>query len=243
MATEATTNGSSSANDGLTPAERMMQEATAAEEAAASHKATVEDVVDEETLAHPPPSVQRPAEAAEPSSSAGAAAGKAAGKQPAKLDTTSEDMFPSLGAPKSKGAGAAPSMWSKKPAAVGKAANGINGQASSGAAASSRASTPASGVVTPSSAAPSQRGPAQMSIPGRYSEQITLEPSMMVPRNQLKKSVPDILRDINKRSKANVEMKSGPQGRAIFEGTGPVDAVRAALKETASQLCSRVSDT
>ena len=79
-----------------------------------------------------------------------------------------------------------------------------------------------------------------MSLPGRYSEQIQLHPSMMTPRNQLKKPVADILRDINKRSKANVEMKAGPGGAVVFEGTGPVDAVRVALKEVATQLCSKV---
>jgi hypothetical protein len=79
-----------------------------------------------------------------------------------------------------------------------------------------------------------------MSLPGRYSEQIQLHPSMMTPRNQLKKPVSDILRDINKRSKANVEMKAGPGGVVVFEGTGPVDAVRVALKDVATQLCSKV---
>lgn len=64
---------------------------------------------------------------------------------------------------------------------------------------------------------------------------------MMTPRSQLKKPVNDILRDINKRSKATVEMKAGgPGGVVVFEGSGPVDAVRVALKEVATQLCSKV---
>jgi hypothetical protein len=80
-----------------------------------------------------------------------------------------------------------------------------------------------------------------MSLPGRYSEQIQLHPSVMTPRKDLKKPVAEILREINKRSKANVEMKSGPGGVIVFEGTGPVDAVRIALKEVANQLCAKVS--
>jgi hypothetical protein len=133
-------------------------------------------------------------------------------------------------------------MWSKKPAAVGKAANGVPNGNTNGSAAASRASAPVSGIVTPNSGAQSQRGPTpQMSLPGRYSEQIQLHPSMMTPRNQLKKPVAEVLRDINKRSKATVEMKSGPGGVIVFEGSGPVDAVRIALKEVANQLCAKVS--
>jgi hypothetical protein len=157
---------------------------------------------------------------------------KAAGKQPArerenKLDTQSEELFPALGGPKAA-APAAPSMWSRKPAAVGKAPNGSsNGLniplASNG---SSRASTPASGIQTPGSAVPSQRGQPQMSLPGRQSEQIVLHPSMLKSRDQLKKPVSEVIREINKRSKAKVEMKNGPNGTLVFEGTGPTDLRR-----------------
>jgi polyribonucleotide nucleotidyltransferase len=169
---------------------------------------------------------------------------KAAGKQPArerenKLDTQSEELFPALGGPKAA-APAAPSMWSRKPAAVGKAPNGAsNGLniplASNG---TSRASTPNSGVQTPGSAVPSQRGQPQMSLPGRQSESIVLYPNMLKSRDQLKKPVSEVIRDINKRSKAKVEMKSGPNGGLLFEGTGPTDAVRVALKEVANQICA-----
>ena len=262
MAEDTTANGSGSATGGTSAAERLMQQHAAEEHA---HQPTVEDAVDEDALLHPPPSgtgttslpistdpsrVATPA--AEPTMSS-----KAAGKQPTReqpqsappskpgLDTQSEDAFPSLGGPKVQTSASNPTPWSKKPAAVGKAAGGMaNGltNGSNGASnRSSRASTPLSGIVTPSTTAPSQRGPTpQMSLPGRYSEQIQLHPSMMTPRSQLKKPVTDTLRDINKRSKANVEMKAGPGGVVVFEGTGPVDAVRVALKEVATQLCSKV---
>ena len=101
---------------------------------------------------------------------------------------------------------------------------------------SSRTSTPLSGMLTPGSTAPSQR--SAVNLPGRQSEQIVLDPSMLKKRDQLKKPVSEILRDINKRSKAKVEMKSGPGGMLVFEGTGPTDAVRVALKEAASQICA-----
>ena len=258
MATDTAANGSSAGNDGMSAAKRLMKQ-----HAAEDHKVTVEDVQDEEYTLHPPPPGAAslpistdPSRVATPSGEAMMSA-KAAGKQPVReppqttapskpaLDTQSEDAFPALGAPKAQPAAAAPTPWSRKPAAVGKAANGMSNGVTNGNTApstlSSGTSTPLSGIVTPSTTAPSQRGPTpQMSLPGRYSEQIQLHPSRMTPRNQLKKPVSDILRDINKRSKANVEMKAGPGGVVVFEGTGPVDAVRVALKEVATQLCSKV---
>lgn len=265
MANEAPMNGSSNAVDGLSAAEKLMQQHAAEE--AESHKPTVEEVEDEAFVGslHPHPGQGNaslpistdPSRNATPSAEP-TMSSKAAGKQPmreqtqaaapskpAALDTNSEDAFPALGPPKVLPNAPAPTPWSRKPASVGKATNGTSNGVTNGSTASSRrtsgASTPISGIVTPSTTAASQRGPTpQMSLPGRYSEQIQLHPSMMTPRNQLKKPVTDILRDINKRSKANVEMKSGPGGVVVFEGTGPVDAVRVALKEVATQLCSKV---
>lgn len=225
--------------DGMSAAERLQKEHDARE----AHQVTIEDVPDEDAVAHPPPSATV---SAEPSLSANAAGKQPVREQPAaagankpRLDTKSEEAFPALGAPKQ----AAPSAWSRKPAAVAKATNGtpngkVNGHATAPSIPSG-ASTPVSGLITPSSTVPSVRGP-QVSLPGRYSEQIQLHQDMMMPRTQLKKPLSDILRDINKRSKAKVEMKSGAGNVMVFEGTGPVDAVRVALKEVANQLCSRV---
>lgn len=71
-------------------------------------------------------------------------------------------------------------------------------------------------------------------------EQLRLAPSQMLPRNQLKKPLRDILRDISKRSKANVDMRGGPGGSIIFEGKGSVNSVREALKDVAQQVGSKV---
>ena len=262
MATESAANGSSAGTEGMSAAERLMKQHAEKE---SGHQPTVEDAVDEEYTLHPPPSgaaslpISTDASRVATPSAEPAMSAKAAGKQPVRdkpqpaapapskpgLDTQSEAAFPALGGPKTQPAAAAPSPWSKKPAAVGRAANGMsNGMANGNTAPSTLSSghsTPMSGLVTPSSTAPSQRGPVpQMSLPGRYSEQIQLHPSHMTPRSQLKKPVLDILRDINKRSKAHVEMKAGQGGLVVFEGTGPVEAVRVALKEVATQLCSKV---
>ena len=79
-----------------------------------------------------------------------------------------------------------------------------------------------------------------MSLPGQHAERVQFAPSQLTPRSELKKPVQDTLRDINKRSKARVTMSTGPGGMIIFEGTGPVEAVRHALKQVAQELGSKV---
>ena len=260
MTSEVIANGSASASEGLTPAQKLMEKHAADE----AHRPSVEDVVDEDDIAHPPPSAT--VQSSVPNSAASSIpptpmGEKAAGKQKAQdpeaipvkksnanapLNTQSEELFPALGSgPKPRAPVSVPPAWGRKPASV--TTNGVNGVANGLASinASSRASTLASGMVTPSSYAPStagQRGPnlQTLSLPGKYTERIQFAPSQLLPRNQLKKPVGDVLRDINRRSKANVEYKSGPGGNIIFEGHGPVDAVRQALKEVANELGSKV---
>lgn len=74
-------------------------------------------------------------------------------------------------------------------------------------------------------------------------EQLRLAPSQMQPRAQLKKPLKDILRDISRKSKSNVEMRGGPGGSIIFEGKGSVESVRQALREVAQQVGSKVCDS
>ncbi|PIB02509.1 Vigilin 1 [Cercospora beticola] len=237
-----TANGSASgstAQDGMSAAERLMH----------AHKVTIEDAADEDlpsTASTAAPPATGTTSASHDGTVSSGNGSKSAGKQPVReapaanapraptLDTQSEELFPSLGAPKGPSAGT--SMWSNKPAAVGKA-NGTSNGTGYGRAANVpvRTMNATPGIVN----AGAGRGPAQVNLPGRNSEQVLIPTHLMTPRAQLKKPVADILRDINKRSKATVEMKSGPGGNYIIEGTGPTDAVRLALKEVASQLCSK----
>ena len=263
MIAESTTNGESSvAPCSLTAAEKLRKK----HEAEATHHPTVEDVVDEEDLAHPPPStgnLPRPTfttDAATDSIST-----KAMGKQKppeevpttsatakmkeiGSLDTQSEELFPALGSgPKATTPTQASLAWGvKKPSAVNNGLNGTNGSIHLPSVTSSRASTPTSGILTPASSAPSVRpssrpmtAPQQMSLPGKHSERIQFAPSQILPRSQLKKPLQDTLRDINKKSKAKVEMKTGANGTLIFEGRGPVDATRQALKDLAKEVGSK----
>ena len=231
-------------------------------EAHASHSPMIEEVVDEEDIQHPPPSMQAAAKPdLEPTNNvplevlSEKAAGKrkadpeptaipAKPKAPAPLNTQSEEAFPALGSgPKPSTQVPAPMAWgAKKPSAVNNVTNGTNGHVPS--VTSSRASTPTSGILTPSTANtnPQARGmsmPHHMPIPGRNSEQIQFAPSQLLPRNQLKKPLQEVLRSINKSSKANVEMKTGPNGNIVFRGTGPVDATRQALKDLAKEVGSK----
>jgi hypothetical protein len=196
MASEAV---ASSAADGLSPAQRLMQEH-------ADHHVTVEDVPDEEDAAHPPPSADD---------------APAASKKPA-LNMSSEEAFPALGPVKPRAQASIAPTWGKKPASV--TSNGVNGNDAS------------------ASSAPAGRGPAlpSMSIPGKHTERISLASHQVAPRGELKKPINEIVRDINRRSKANLEYKQAP-GALIFEATGSVEAVRQALKEVANEVGSKVS--
>lgn len=248
----------------LTAAERLQQK----HEADAAHRPMIEDAVDEEDIAHPPPSMNLahesetthdPVEQTQPMSE------KAAGKQKARdepteisakskpngvasFDAQDQEAFPALGSgPKAPAPVPAAMAWgAKKPSSLHAGVNGVNGNASFSSLSSSRASTPTSGLMTPASnnasRGPQTRGlsmPQQMPMPGRASERIQFAPSQLLPRDQLKKPLHDVLRSINKGSKAKVEMKSGPNGNIIFEGTGPVDAARQALKDLAKEVGSK----
>lgn len=189
-----------------------------------AHKVTVEDVIDEEDLKHPPPSSvvnkqpgPAPAAVSEsfaPAESAASPAPKPGTKKGPALDVQSEELFPALGSGPKPAVSAAASWGAKKPSAAATVAN----------------SMPARPMDLP----------RVMSLPGKHMEQLRLAPSQMLPRGQLKKPLRDILRDISRRSKANVDMRGGPGGSIIFEGKGSVDAVRQALREVAQQVGSKV---
>ena len=235
------TNGGSSDVEALTPAQKLLAKHTADE----VHQPHVEDVIDEEDLPHPPPSSTGP-DTSEPDTVSGAtrsisevAKGKQkvqdADDQSAKLNTESEEAFPALGPPKGRPTVPVAQTWAKKPAIVSLNGNksAINGKTPSSTTSSSP-STPAS-AINGSTALPG------VALPGRHVERITFAPNQIKPPLQMKKTIPQVLLEINQKSKAKVTMKEGVGGVRIFEGTGPVDAVRQALREIANQIGSKVS--
>jgi hypothetical protein len=255
----ATDTAASSANTGethLSAAQKLMQK-----HADEAHKTTIEDVPDEEDLKHG--EIPKSTSILEPTNDEGTStptwaqpvSAKAAGKQKAQevpskgngpsLDTQSHDLFPELGgAPKSQNGPTVSSIWSaKKPAAAN--STGSNGKTNglSPSNGTSRASTPTSGAATPTSAAHSTapRGPPNMmAIPGRHTERIQLAPSQLLLRSQMKKPLADVLKDVNKRSKATITMTTGQGGAFWFTAVGPIDACRQALKDLVEQIGSKV---
>ncbi|KAF4122816.1 KH domain [Geosmithia morbida] len=142
-----------------------------------------------------------------------------------QLDTQSHELFPELGASKGKSANVAP-VWGAKSAG---ATNGGSAAASSGA------STPAAATPPPQAAKPS------MFIPGRNLESVLIEPQHILPRGQLKKPIPDVIKDINRRSRANLTMSTASNGRLKFDASGPPENAQQALKDLIQQIGIKTS--
>ncbi|GAP86810.1 putative RNA binding effector protein Scp160 [Rosellinia necatrix] len=156
---------------------------------------------------------------------------KTAGKQPAEssaaLDTQSHEAFPELGVPKATGPKTNyPPIW----AGAKGGANGNANGASWSANGTPLASTPTSGVATPTGV------PPPMAIPGRNVETIMLHSSSILPRAQLKRPIPDTIKDINRKSRAVITMATGPGGHLKFEASGPQDKAQQALRDLVSQI-------
>ena len=222
-----------------------------------SHNPTIEEVEDEEDRLHPPPSsLAKEPTPAEPEQQPPVSE-KARGKKKAEdtdenqdvqaekpkaapkaqvPNTMDEESFPALGSgPKPRTGGTAPAAaWGfQKPASLANNINGINGNKNVSIGPGSRSSTPNSQarIVT---------------MPGRHKDSIAFAPSQMLPRTQLKKPINDLLRDINKRSKATIEMKQRHNENGttshVFEGSGPsLEVVREALQDIAKQVGAKVS--
>lgn len=233
----------------------------------ASHHVTLSDASDEDLVRAPPPDLYKPQTDSlqGPASTEELLLPKAVEEQekgnegrPLKdleakprpiFDPQSEDAFPALGAgPKPQvGKNVATAWGSKKHTSVANGhLNAINGSGPLSNATSSRASAPASGIAPASinaSATSQSRGLSipRMTMPGKHNERIQFSPSQLLPRDQLKKPLTDIVRAINKRSKAVLQYKLGPSGTLSFEATGPPEATRQALIDVAKEVGSTVS--
>ncbi|KFY92966.1 hypothetical protein V498_04636 [Pseudogymnoascus sp. VKM F-4517 (FW-2822)] len=231
----------------LSAAQKLMQKHEA-------HNPTIEDVVDEEDVikhGEAPKStsvleavddVQEAVPTWAPTVSAKAAGKQKATEEPAKekagLDTRSHELFPELGGGKAQSAPSVASIWSgKKPAVVSD--TGLNG--TNGSTPHENGSGPTSGAATPTSASTPSGGPGNFSIPGRHSERISLAPNQLLPRNQMKRPLADVLKDINRKSKATVTVTTGNAGLLWFSAVGPQDACRQALKDVVEQIGAKQS--
>ncbi|KAI1100931.1 putative RNA binding effector protein Scp160 [Jackrogersella minutella] len=192
------------------------------------HHVTVEDVPDEELKS--PSASDNP----EKSSWGQTPSAKAAGKQPLKesgpLDTQSHEAFPELGVPKTTASKSNISpIW-----------GGANGKANGTSWSTNGTpgnSTPPSGVSTPTGV------PPPVSIPGRNVETFLLESRHVLPRTQLKRPLQDILKDINRKSRAVISLAPAPSGYFKFEATGPQDKAQQALRDLVQQIGIKTSIT
>ena len=221
-------------------------------EAAEARNPTVEEVVDEEDLQHPPPSAHTSLPANNGHLSEEVAGKQRADTPPRKatgIDIQSEELFPSLGGgPKPHAAPAAAPAWgAKKPPPNSRpGANGISNIVSSVQSASSpissHASTPASGILPPALSGAinhtqsSRKGPMQMAMPGKHTDSITLVPAQM----DRSKPIQSFLDKLNKKSRAAVTRHTARDGSSIvFEGSGPKKDVSEALRTIARELCAK----
>lgn len=244
----ATTNGQSATNgdSGVSSAQKLMQQHDE------GHQPVVEEVIDEDDLKHgEQPKSSAILESTDETSAVPTwtqpMSSKAAGKQKAQetmpkqnakpLDIQSNELFPELGgAPKAQTQKDVPT-WGAKFSGAGAAP--VNGKSNDlpPSTTASKGSTPASGTATPTGTA---RAPGGISIPGRHTERIIMEPAHILPRTAMKKPLADVLKEINKKSKANVSMQTGQGGNTHFTATGPIDATRQALNDLVKQIGSKV---
>lgn len=241
--TSAMANGhsdSNGTNGELTPAQKLMQKHAAED----PHQPSIEDIPDEDDLKKGPvPSSTSVLEGMDDTSEAPQWAPtmstKAAGKQKeqsaqsskASLDTQSHELFPTLGGA-SNGPTAAP-IWGAKKGGTTNGTAPTNGSSNS---------PNTSGVATPTSTAPQSlpRSGPTIVIPGQHTERVRLAPNQMLPRKEMKKPLADIVKEVDKKSKAKVTMSTGSEGVYFFNAVGPSDACRNAIRDIVAQVGSKV---
>ncbi|KAL1857008.1 hypothetical protein VTK73DRAFT_8150 [Phialemonium thermophilum] len=204
------------------------------------HRTTIEEVPDEDLTPHRVPvDISKVVDAKQSPTEAGSTkppssqASQGPSIPPVRLDTQSHELFPELGGPKPKASSGVAPIWSAKTSTNGRPNGSI---ATNG---TPRTSAPTSGVSTPTSSG--RQGPPSLSIPGRNVETLYLEPQHVLPRQQLKRPLPDIIKDLNRRSRANIGMSTLGSGRLKFEATGPPDVAQQALKDLVQQIGTRQS--
>jgi hypothetical protein len=249
-----TTNGSSgSVGDAPSAAAALMKR----HDEDLAHKASIEEVEDEEDVIHPATHKTTPGPAiqdfdgASPPSWVQQQSEKAAGKQkaedsgasssnkenakpaPKPLDLSSDAAFPSLGGSK-PAAAAASSMWGNgKPASV--KSNGIsNGHAPLLSESASSRNPTQTGTHRPGS---------QLQFPGKAqaTETIALRNTEMTPRNQLRKPLPEIIKEIQKATNTSIQAVQKGDGTTHFIAKGTTDAARRALRDLGKQLSAKVN--
>ncbi|PHH52442.1 Protein SCP160 [Ceratocystis fimbriata CBS 114723] len=103
------------------------------------------------------------------------------------------------------------------------------------------ATDPASVTTSATDAGPARTSAPAVTIPGRNVEQVTVHPQDILPREKLRRPIPDVIKDINRKSRANISMFSLPGGKIRFEATGPQDVAQQALKDLVQQIGTKTT--
>ena len=148
----------------------------------------------------------------------------ASGKEDKPLDTKSEALFPGLGgAPKAY----TTPVWAKKATSNGN-------------------STPTNGSSAPRSSAPptgNSRASGAQSLAGQVTGTVYTFGPKDLPRSATRKPLPEVLRDINKKYRANLSQTTGEGGVVKISSTGtqvPESVKRQAFKELGTQILTKV---
>ncbi|KAL2258041.1 hypothetical protein VTK26DRAFT_8796 [Humicola hyalothermophila] len=168
-----------------------------------AHRATVEDAEDVD-LPKPASAVEAATTTSTTPSSAGTKKTNAQGPPP----TQSLELFPELGGAAPKPTANVAPVWAAR----------SNGSAHNGVASEDSASRSSGGTPT-------------VAIPGRNVEYMLLEPHHVLPRTKLKRPLPDIVKDFNRKSRAQVKVSTQPDGKVRVEATGHRDVATQALKD------------
>ncbi|KAL2146738.1 hypothetical protein VTI28DRAFT_2573 [Corynascus sepedonium] len=98
-----------------------------------------------------------------------------------------------------------------------------------GPGSSAPGSGPASGASTP---VPGTTAAPNLSIPGQNKEYLLLHPDDILPREQLKRPLPDIVKDFNRKSRAQIKIVPHAENMLRIEATGPKgDSTTQSLKD------------
>lgn len=102
-------------------------------------------------------------------------------------------------------------------------------------------SATASGAATPTSTATTEAKRMEMHIPGQYSRQMMLAPQYMVPKSKMKRSIPEILKDVSRKTNTKVTTRGGANGSMWFTAVGPnASQTEKAMLDIADQIGAEV---
>lgn len=189
-----------------------------------SHNATVEDGSDDEARPQPAAASETPGHEtmAAPSTSRSPSRAPSAATKPA--ETNYSELFPEFGGGASK---VAAPVW---PARAGKTIGAVPSNSTSQLSSPEPVSQGLDSSVAP-----------KLSIPGQHQERYILPAGELLPPAQMKRPLADIVKDFNRKSRAQIKVKPHPDDMVMIEATGPKgEATTKSLKDFVALIGAKV---